>query len=243
MQDNDIHVIMPVLRAAVAAWQMPIVDAMAQEDETPYKILIATMLSLRTQDTTTGPASQRLFALADTPAAMVTLSAETIEKAIYPVGFYKVKALNVLQVSRILLETTDGRVPDTIEALVKLPGVGRKVANLVLTMGYGLPGICVDTHVHRITNRWGYVQTKTPEQTEFALRAKLPPAYWIEINGHLVALGQNICHPTSPRPLNVRSAAGAHRSRRRQPPGQVPRTPRHQAGLAPVGAECTSMRA
>jgi len=199
MQDNDIHVIMPVLRAAVAAWQMPIVDAMAQEDETPYKILIATMLSLRTQDTTTGPASQRLFALADTPAAMVTLSAETIEKAIYPVGFYKVKALNVLQVSRILLETTDGRVPDTIEALVKLPGVGRKVANLVLTMGYGLPGICVDTHVHRITNRWGYVQTKTPEQTEFALRAKLPPAYWIEINGHLVALGQNLCHPTSPR--------------------------------------------
>ncbi len=199
MQDNDIHVIMPVLRAAVAAWQMPIVDAMAQEDETPYKILIATMLSLRTQDTTTGPASQRLFALADTPAAMVTLSAETIEKAIYPVGFYKVKALNVLQVSRILLETTDGRVPDTIEALVKLPGVGRKVANLVLTMGYGLPGICVDTHVHRITNRWGYVHTKTPEQTEFALRAKLPPAYWIEINGHLVALGQNLCHPTSPR--------------------------------------------
>lgn len=199
MQDNDIHVIMPVLRAAVAAWQMPIVDAMAQEDETPYKILIATMLSLRTQDTTTGPASQRLFALADTPAAMVTLSAETIEKAIYPVGFYKVKALNVLQVSRILLETYDGRVPDTIEALVKLPGVGRKVANLVLTMGYGLPGICVDTHVHRITNRWGYVHTKTPEQTEFALRAKLPPAYWIEINGHLVALGQNLCHPTSPR--------------------------------------------
>jgi len=199
MQDNDIHAIMPALRAAVAAWQTPIVDAMAQQSETPYKILIATMLSLRTQDTTTGPASQRLFALADTPAAMLTLSAETIEKAIYPVGFYKVKALNVLQVSRILLETYDGRVPNTIEALIKLPGVGRKVANLVLTMGYGLPGICVDTHVHRITNRWGYVHTKTPEQTEFALRAKLPPAYWIEINGHLVALGQNLCHPTSPR--------------------------------------------
>jgi len=199
MQDNDIHAIMPALRAAVAAWQTPIVDAMAQQSETPYKILIATMLSLRTQDTTTGPASQRLFALADTPTAMLTLSAETIEKAIYPVGFYKVKALNVLQVSRILLESYDGRVPDTIEALIKLPGVGRKVANLVLTMGYGLPGICVDTHVHRITNRWGYVHTKTPEQTEFALRAKLPPAYWIEINGHLVTLGQNICHPTSPR--------------------------------------------
>jgi len=218
MQDNDIHAIMPALRAAVAAWQTPIVDAMAQQSETPYKILIATMLSLRTQDTTTGPASQRLFALADTPAAMLTLSAETIEKAIYPVGFYKVKALNVLQVSRILLESYDGRVPDTIEALIKLPGVGRKVANLVLTMGYGLPGICVDTHVHRITNRWGYVHTKTPEQTEFALRAKLPPAYWIEINGHLVTLGQNICHPTSPRcsqcPLSARcDRIGVTRSR------------------------------
>jgi len=199
MHDQDIHPIMMALRAAVPAWQTPIVDVMAQQDETPYKILITTMLSLRTQDTTTGPASQRLFALASTPAAMLTLSAETIEKAIYPVGFYKVKAQNVLQVSRILLESYQGETPSTIEELVKLPGVGRKVANLVLTMGFGLPGICVDTHVHRITNRWGYVQTRTPEKTEFALRAKLPPAYWIEINGHLVALGQNICHPTSPR--------------------------------------------
>ena len=207
MQDNDIHPIMIALRAAVGAWRLSIVDALAQRAETPYKILITTMLSLRTQDTTTGPASERLFALADTPVAMLTLSAEAIEQAIYPVGFYKVKALNVLKVSRILLETYDGRVPATIEELIELPGVGRKVANLVLTMGYGLPGICVDTHVHRISNRWGYVQTKTPEQTEFALRAKLPPAYWIEINGHLVMLGQNICHPTSPRcsqcPLSV----------------------------------------
>lgn len=199
MQDNDIHPIMIALRAAVGAWRLSIVDALAQRAETPYKILITTMLSLRTQDTTTGPASERLFALADTPVAMLTLSAEAIEQAIYPVGFYKVKALNVLKVSRILLETYDGRVPATIEELIELPGVGRKVANLVLTMGYGLPGICVDTHVHRISNRWGYVQTKTPEQTEFALRAKLPSAYWIEINGHLVMLGQNICHPTSPR--------------------------------------------
>ncbi len=199
MQDDNIHPMMTALRVAVSAWQLSVVDALAQRAETPYKILIATMLSLRTQDKTTGPASERLFALADAPAAMLTLSAETIERAIYPVGFYKIKAQNVLIASRILLEKHDGRVPNTIEELIELPGVGRKVANLVLTMGYGLPGICVDTHVHRITNRWGYVQTKTPEQTEFALRAKLPPQYWIEINGNLVMFGQNICHPTSPR--------------------------------------------
>ncbi len=199
MQDQDIHPVMSVLRATVRQWQTPVVDVMAQQAETPYKILITTMLSLRTQDTTTGPASQRLFRLAATPTDMLALSAETIERAIYPVGFYKIKAQNILKVSRILLETYDGRVPDTIETLVTLPGVGRKVANLVLTMGYGLPGICVDTHVHRITNRWGYVRSKTPDQTEFALRARLPAAYWIEINGLLVAFGQNLCHPTSPR--------------------------------------------
>lgn len=199
MQDQDIHPVMSVLRATVRQWQTPVVDVMAQQAETPYKILITTMLSLRTQDTTTGPASQRLFRLAATPTDMLALSAETIERAIYPVGFYKIKAQNILKVSRILLETYDGRVPDTIETLVTLPGVGRKVANLVLTMGYGLPGICVDTHVHRITNRWGYVRSKTPDQTEFALRARLPAAYWIEINGLLVTFGQNLCHPTSPR--------------------------------------------
>lgn len=218
MQDDNIHEMMTALRVAASAWQLSVVDALAQRAETPYKILITTMLSLRTQDSTTGPASERLFALADTPAAMLTLSAETIERAIYPVGFYKIKAQNVLIASRILLQKYDGRVPNTIEELVELPGVGRKVANLVLTMGYGLPGICVDTHVHRITNRWGYVQTKTPEQTEFALRAKLPPQYWIEINGNLVMFGQNICHPTSPRcsqcPLSARcDRVGVTRSR------------------------------
>ncbi|MBI3741351.1 MAG: endonuclease III, partial [Chloroflexi bacterium] len=109
------------------------------------------------------------------------------------------KAKNIRAVCGILLDEYAGRVPDEIDALVRLPGVGRKTANLVLTLGFAKLGICVDTHVHRITNRWGYVKTKNPEQTEFALRAKLPPAYWIEINDELVALGQNICHPTSPK--------------------------------------------
>jgi len=157
------------------------------------------MLSLRTKDTTTAVAAPRLFALADTPGKMLLLKPRRIEKAIYPVGFYRVKAKSILRVCRILLEKYGGRVPDDLDALIALPGVGRKTANLVLTQGFGKPGICVDTHVHRITNRWGYVKTKTPEQTEMALREKLPQEYWIEINDHLVALGQNICHPTSPK--------------------------------------------
>ena len=199
MNDHDIHPIMAALREAVLAWQTPIVDEVAQREATPYTILITTILSLRTQDATTAQASRRLFELAETPQTMLALPAETIARAIYPVGFYRTKAETILTVSRLLLERYDGGVPDTVEELLTLPGVGRKTANLVVTMGYHRPGICVDTHVHRITNRWGYVQTKTPDQTEFALRAKLPAEYWIPINGYLVSLGQNICHPTSPR--------------------------------------------
>lgn len=199
MNDHDIHPIMAALREAVLTWQTPIVDEMAQREATPYTILITTILSLRTQDATTAQASRRLFELAATPQTMLALPAETIARAIYPVGFYRTKAETILTVSRLLLERYDGGVPDTVEELLTLPGVGRKTANLVVTMGYHKPGICVDTHVHRITNRWGYVQTKTPDQTEFALRARLPAEYWIPINGYLVSLGQNICHPTSPR--------------------------------------------
>jgi endonuclease-3 len=130
---------------------------------------------------------------------MLRLTPEQIEQAIYPVGFYRTKARTLLDISRILVDEYGGRVPDDIDTLLTLPGVGRKTANLVVTAGYGKPGICVDTHVHRITNRWGYVSTRSPDETEMALRAKLPPEYWLEINTLLVALGQNICHPTSPR--------------------------------------------
>lgn len=199
MNEQDIHPIMTVLREAVTAWQTPIVDEIAQQAATPYTILITTILSLRTQDATTNKASRRLFELAHTPETMLELPAATIAQAIYPVGFYNTKAETILTVSRLLLERYDGAVPDTVDELLTLPGVGRKTANLVVTLGYNKPGICVDTHVHRITNRWGYVQTKTPEQTEFALRDRLPPEYWIPINGYLVSLGQNICHPISPR--------------------------------------------
>lgn len=162
-------------------------------------MLIACLLSLRTQDTTTGPASARLFAVADTPRAVLRLSAPRIERLIYPVGFYRTKARVIRDICRDLLTRFDGRVPDDIDALLTLKGVGRKTANLVVTMGYGKPGICVDTHVHRISNRLGYVRTKTPEETEMALRATLPRRYWIGYNDLLVSFGQNICAPISPR--------------------------------------------
>ena len=199
MKDTDIHAVIKILRRATRARRTPYVTELSQQRREPFRILISTLLSLRTKDAVTAAASQRLFALADTPAGMLRLTPRQIERAIYPVGFYRIKARTILRVCRVLIEQYEGRVPDDIDTLVKLPGVGRKTANLVVTLGYGKPGICVDTHVHRITNRWGYVSTKTPEQTEMALRARLPRAYWIEINDELVALGQNVCHPTSPK--------------------------------------------
>ena len=199
MKDEQIHAAIKTLRRAARAWRLPIVTEMVQTHRDPFRVLISTMLSLRTKDAVTEIASRKLFALADTPAAMMRLTPREIEQAIYPVGFYRTKAKNILKVCQQLIDEYHSRVPDEIDELVKLPGVGRKTANLVLTLGYKKLGICVDTHVHRITNRWGYVRTKNPDATEMALRAKLPQAYWIEINDELVALGQNICNPISPK--------------------------------------------
>lgn len=188
-----------LLREAMPSFEQPLIDAMGAEGQSPFRILISTLLSLRTRDTLTAVVSPRLFAVADTPEAMLELPEEQIAQLIYPVGFYRTKARTIRQICERLLDEHGGAVPSDLDTLLALPGVGRKTANLVVTAGFGLPGICVDTHVHRITNRWGYVQTKTPEETEFALRARLPREYWLEINGLLVTLGQNICHPTSPR--------------------------------------------
>lgn len=171
----------------------------AEAHRDPFRVLVACILSLRTQDTTTGPAADRLFALADTPEAMLRLTPQRIERAIYPVGFYRTKARVILGLCHDLIERFGGRVPDDIDALLTLKGVGRKTANLVVTIGYDKPGICVDTHVHRISNRLGYVRTKTPDKTEMALRAKLPPRYWIGYNDLLVTFGQNVCAPISPK--------------------------------------------
>jgi endonuclease-3 len=174
------------------------VTVFAENRASPFEILVSTILSLRTQDRTTADASNRLFARARTPQAMLRLRLATIQKLIYPVGFYKTKAATLRDLSRTLLEEYGGQVPDSVDELIKLRGVGRKTANLVVTLGHGKPGICVDTHVHRICNRWGYVDTKNPDATEMALREKLPREYWIPINDWLVAFGQNQCKPVSP---------------------------------------------
>lgn len=198
MKDDEIRDAMAILAEAVKKWCTPAVTIVSQREGDPFKVLVSCILSLRTQDKTTAAASERLFAIAGTPSGLGALPTETIEQAIYPVGFYRVKAAQIKDICRLLQEKYAGRVPDEIDELLTFKGVGRKTANLVVTLGYGKPGICVDTHVHRICNRWGYVQTKTPEQTEFALRGKLPRDYWLVINDLLVTFGQNQCLPVSP---------------------------------------------
>jgi endonuclease-3 len=187
------------LRRAAPRWRPTALAVVAERSRDPFRVLVACLLSLRTKDETTGPAAARLFSLADTPAAMLGLRPKQIERAIFPVGFYRTKAHVILGVSRDLIERFDGRVPASIDALLTLKGVGRKTANLVVTQGFNKPGICVDTHVHRISNRWGYVKTPTPDKTELALRATLPRRYWIGYNDLLVSFGQNVCLPVSPR--------------------------------------------
>lgn len=199
MKDKEIHHAVRVLRREVPKWEKPIVTVVAESSQNPFKVLISCILSLRTQDATTAKASARLFALADTPEKTIKLSTKKIARAIYPVGFYRTKARNIRDICRTLITKHAGKVPDEIDELLKLKGVGRKTANLVVTLGYRKPGICVDTHVHRISNRWGYVRTKNPKETEFALREKLPAQYWIEYNDLLVTFGQQLCRPISPR--------------------------------------------
>ena len=164
----------------------------------PYLVLIGCILSLRTNDKTTYPATLRMLELAETPQEMMGVSVEELAKAIYPVGFYENKAKQIIELSRQIVEELDGNIPDEIEDLMKFNGVGRKTANLVLAKGFNKPAICVDVHVHRIFNRLGYIKTKTPEETEFALREKLPKKHWIDINTLIVTHGQNICKPQKP---------------------------------------------
>jgi len=165
----------------------------------PYKILIACLLSLRTKDKITEIAVKNLFSIADTPEKMIELTENEIEKLIYPVGFYRKKAKTIKKISKILVEKYNSQVPDNINELLKLKGVGRKTANIVITFGFNKPGIAVDTHVHRISNRLGIVNTKNPKETEFLLMKILPKKYWIEYNTLLVTFGQNICLPVNPR--------------------------------------------
>jgi endonuclease-3 len=199
MRQEQIHAAIRIVKREIGRWQEPVVGVVAKEsDRNPFLILISTLLSLRTKDKTTREAGDRLFALARTPAAMLKLPLEKLERVIYPVGFYRTKAKAIHQICRRLIDEYGGKVPDSVDELVTLPGVGRKTANLVVTIGYGKPGICVDIHVHRISNRWGYIKTRTPEESEQALRRKLPKQYWIIYNDLLVPYGQNLCLPVSP---------------------------------------------
>ncbi|HLA04881.1 MAG TPA: endonuclease III [Syntrophales bacterium] len=198
MNDGHIEEIISILGGELEKRELPIVSHLAKEKRNPFVILISTLLSLRTKDEVTSEATKRLFSLASTPQEMLQLSPEIIAKTIYPVGFYKNKAKTILAACRELIDRYNSLVPDTMEQLLAMKGVGRKTANLVLTLGFNKEGICVDTHVHRISNRLGYVRTGAPEQTEFALREKLPHKYWLDYNTLLVAFGRHVCRPVSP---------------------------------------------
>ena len=199
MKDDDINIVLHLVKKSNLWSAVPFLELLAKGVRDPFKILIACVLSLRTRDRTTAEASARLFLLASDPFVMANLSVKKIEKAIYPVGFYRTKAKQILAISKKICQEFQGTVPDTIDDLMRLPGVGRKTANLVRTVGYKKLGICVDVHVHRICNRVGYVSTKHPDDTELILRQKLPKKYWIKLNGLLVTFGQNQCTPISPQ--------------------------------------------
>jgi endonuclease-3 len=194
----DIDRLIAVIESNYRQWNPPIISFIATRGATPFEVLVSTLLSLRTKDEVTAVAARRLLDVARTPEALLKLTPLEIETLIYPVGFYPTKARRLLSISRILLDRYGGKVPDTLEELTALPGVGRKTANLVLVAGFNIPAVCVDTHVHRISNRIGYVKTKTPDKTELALRKKLPRRHWVRYNELLVAFGQVLCRPVSP---------------------------------------------
>ena len=188
-----------ILKKESKNWNAPVVAFMGRNENDPFKILISTILSLRTKDQITAQASDRLFKVADTPEKILKLSEKEIVKLIYPVGFYRNRAKIIKEISKILVEKFNSKVPDDLETLLSFKGVGRKTANLVLSEGFGKPAICVDVHVHRISNRIGLVKTKSPEETEFKLMEILPKRYWKDINFVLVAFGQTICKPVKPK--------------------------------------------
>jgi len=175
------------------------VTRLSEEERDPFKILISTVLSSRTKDEITEEVSKKLFSIVKKPEDILKIDINKLQSLIYPVGFYRTKARRIKELSRVLIEKYEGKVPSDLDELLKLPGVGRKTANLVITLAFNKEGICVDTHVHRIMNRWGYVKTKTPVETESVLRKKLPKKYWIEINNLLVMFGKTICKPISPK--------------------------------------------
>ena len=195
---SSLQLIIDTLREYVEGSPLPSVSEVAERGRDPFSILVSTMISLRTKDQVTSAASDRLLRRAPAPRDLARMEEKEIAELIYPAGFYNTKAKNLKRMAEQLVNRHAGRVPESMELLMELPGVGRKTANLVRNLGYGLDGICVDTHVHRISNRLGWVQTKSPDQTEGALERVLPRKYWIPINELLVRFGQILCTPLSP---------------------------------------------
>jgi len=190
--------VLAAMQRALAGGKLPSVSEIALRDRDPFRILISTLLSLRTKDDVTDAASERLFAIAPDARTLAQLDLGRIEKAIYPVGFYRTKARTLKEVARRLEAEFGGKVPDTIDALLDFKGVGRKTAALVVSLGFDTPAICVDTHVHRISNRLGWIRTRTPHETEVALMKIAPRKHWISINEIMVGFGQRVCTPLSP---------------------------------------------
>jgi len=194
----DMVDLLDAVRPLAKSWRLPVVEALRSQSDNPFAILVTSLISLRTKEEQTAPVAQKLLALAKTPEEMLALGEKVIAETLYSVGFYRNKARNLLEISQRLIDEFNSRVPDTLEELLTLKGVGRKTANLVISVAYNQLAVCVDIHVHRISNRIGYVMTKTPEATEFALRAKLPSSLWREVNPLLVAFGRELCYPLSP---------------------------------------------
>ena len=195
----DFDAVFTGLRELFHQHRAPVVDLIEAQTSDPFKVLVATILSARTKDETTTMVTQKLFARVNAPEDLERLSVPELEELVHPAGFFRNKAKHLHELPRVLREEFDGEIPRTIEGLTRLPGVGRKTANLVLAIGFRIPAVCVDVHVHRIMNRLGYVDTKTPLETEMALREKMPQKYWLEFNSYFVSFGQNLCHPRNPR--------------------------------------------
>ena len=199
MRTTDIPAVNRVLKSQYLKKRAPIIELVKAQTDDPFKVLVATILSARTKDETTAQVSRRLFAVVNEPADLARISQKKLEKLIFPIGFFHTKARHLRQLPAALEECFGGRIPDTVEELCRLPGVGRKTANLVVSVAFDKPAICVDVHVHRICNRVGLLSTKTPLETEMMLRDILPRRYWKTWNRHLVSYGQTICRPVGPK--------------------------------------------
>ncbi len=198
INNSNIKKIVSLLAKEVKKFDLPMAESIAEKYKDPFFVLVSALLSSRTKDELTEKVVIKLFKKIKGPKDLLAVSKRQLEKLIYPIGFYHTKTKHLIQMAKILIQKYHGKVPETFNDLLELPGVGRKVANLVLIVAFHAYGICVDTHVHRIVNRWGYVKTQTPEETEFALRKKLPRMLWKKINTILVSYGKNICKPITP---------------------------------------------